>query len=129
VTLDIYIFLKFLKFCTIGFSGMIIDFGTTWILKEKFRVNKYVANSIGFTIAATSNYMLNRLWTFHSENQQILPEYFLFMLFSVAGLVINNIVIYMLHEKLKMNFYLAKLLAIGVVTLWNFVMNYLFTFS
>jgi len=108
---------------------MIIDFGTTWILKEKFRVNKYVANSIGFTIAATSNYMLNRLWTFHSENQQILPEYFLFMLFSVAGLVINNIVIYMLHEKLKMNFYLAKLLAIGVVTLWNFVMNYLFTFS
>lgn len=129
MTLDIYIFLKFLKFCTIGFSGMIIDFGTTWILKEKFRVNKYVANSIGFTIAATSNYMLNRLWTFHSENQQILPEYFLFMLFSVAGLVINNIVIYMLHEKLKMNFYLAKLLAIGVVTLWNFVMNYLFTFS
>lgn len=127
--MDIYIFLKFLKFCTIGFSGMIIDFGTTWILKEKFRVNKYVANSIGFTIAATSNYMLNRLWTFHSENQQILPEYFLFMLFSVAGLVINNIVIYMLHEKLKMNFYLAKLLAIGVVTLWNFVMNYLFTFS
>ena len=129
MTLDIYIFLKFIKFCTIGFSGMIIDFGTTWILKEKFRVNKYVANSTGFTIAATSNYILNRLWTFHSENQQILPEYFMFMLFSVAGLVINNIVIYMLHEKLKMNFYLAKLLAIGVVTLWNFVMNYLFTFS
>ena len=108
---------------------MVVDFGTTWILKEKFRINKYVANSAGFTIAATSNYILNRLWTFHSENQQILTEYSLFMLISVAGLAINNLVIYLLHEKMKMNFYVAKLLAIGVVTLWNFIMNYLFTFS
>jgi putative flippase GtrA len=39
---------KFLKFCIVGSSGMVVDFGTTWFLKEKVRVNKYLANSAGF---------------------------------------------------------------------------------
>ena len=129
VSITNLIFLEFIKFCATGFSGMIIDFGATWILKEKFRINKYAANSTGFILAATSNYLLNRLWTFHSENQQILTEYFSFMLISFAGLIINNLVIFLLHDKIKMNFYLSKLLAIGVVTLWNFIMNFLFTFK
>jgi putative flippase GtrA len=120
--------LKFIKFCAVGFSGMFVDFGTTWFLKEKARVNKYVANSTGFVLAATSNYILNRIWTFHSANRQVATEYFSFMFIAAAGLAINNLVIYLLHGRLKMNFYLAKVFAVGVVTVWNFMMNYLFTF-
>jgi putative flippase GtrA len=119
---------KFLKFCIVGFSGMIIDFGTTWLLKEKVKINKYIANSTGFILAATSNYLLNRLWTFHSENTHIATEYISFMVISIIGLGLNNLVIYLLTEKMKLNFYLSKLFAIGVVTLWNFFMNYLITF-
>ncbi len=126
---DKILILKFIRFCLVGFSGMIIDFGTTWFLKEKLRINKYIANSTGFTLAATSNYILNRIWTFHSQNKQILIEYSSFILISLAGLVINNFVIFVLHGKLKMNFYLAKLIAILIVTCWNFIMNYLITFQ
>lgn len=120
---------KFIKFCIVGFSGMVIDFGTTWLLKEKARVNKYIANSTGFILAATSNYIWNRFWTFHSENPRIANEYFLFILISLAGLGINNLILYLCTEKLKMNFYLSKLIATGFVTIWNFIMNYLITFS
>ena len=35
--IDRLIIIKFLKFCVVGFSGMLIDFGTTWLLKEKAR--------------------------------------------------------------------------------------------
>lgn len=120
--------LKFLKFCIVGTSGMIIDFGTTWILKEKVKINKYVANSTGFMLAATSNYLLNRFWTFQSENSHIATEYISFMAISIIGLGINNLVLFLLTEKMKLNFYLSKLFAIGVVTIWNFFMNYLITF-
>ncbi len=126
--IDKIVLLKFLKFCVVGFSGMIIDFGTTWLLKEKARVNKYIANSTGFILAATSNYIWNRVWTFQSENNQIAVEYLSFILISIAGLGINNLVIYLLNDKLKFNFYLSKLLAIGVVTIWNFIMNFIITF-
>lgn len=126
--IDSALIVKFLKFCVVGFSGMVVDFGVTWLCKEKFRWNKYVSNSLGFTLAATNNYLWNRLWTFQSNNANIPIEYGKFFLISVIGLGINNFVIYFLHEKLKLNFYFAKIFAIGVVSIWNFGMNYLFTF-
>ncbi len=126
--IDKMLLLKFIKFCAVGFSGMVIDFGTTWLLKEKARVNKYIANSTGFCLAATSNYIWNRLWTFQSENSQIASEYLSFIMISVIGLGINNLVIFIFSDKLKFNFYFSKLIAVGVVTIWNFIMNYLITF-
>jgi putative flippase GtrA len=119
---------KFLKFCIVGFSGMIVDFGITWLLKEKVKVNKYIANSTGFILAASSNYLFNRFWTFHSVNPRIVSEYGSFILISSVGLAINNLIIFLLNEKMKLNFYLSKLFAIGVVTIWNFFMNYVITF-
>lgn len=126
--IDKALILKFLKFCVVGFSGMVVDFGFTWLCKEKFKWNKYVSNSIGFVLAATNNYIWNRWWTFQSDNANIPIEYGKFLMISVIGLGLNNLVVYLMHEKLKLNFYLAKLIAIGVVTVWNFVMNYRFTF-
>lgn len=126
--LDKILILKFLKFCVVGFSGMVVDFGVTWLCKEKFDWNKYVSNSLGFILAATNNYLWNRLWTFQSTNTNIPVEYGKFFLISIIGLGINNLVVYLLHGKLKLNFYLAKIFAIGVVTIWNFTMNYFFTF-
>lgn len=126
--LDKTLILKFLKFCVVGFSGMVVDFGATWLCKEKSGWNKYVSNSLGFILAATNNYLWNRLWTFQSTNTNIPVEYGKFFLISIIGLGINNLVVYLLHGKMKLNFYLAKIFAIGVVTIWNFTMNYFFTF-
>ncbi|HOA46121.1 MAG TPA: GtrA family protein [Paludibacteraceae bacterium] len=127
--IDKIFILKFIKFCVVGASGMVVDFGVTWILKEKLKVNKYIANSTGFILAATSNYVWNRLWTFQSKNSGIAVEYLSFIGISIIGLLINNIVIYILNDKLKITFYLSKLFAICVVTLWNFLMNFFFTFN
>ncbi|MCQ2272336.1 MAG: GtrA family protein [Bacteroidales bacterium] len=121
-------FWKFFKFCIVGGSGMIVDFGATYVCKEWLKINKFVANSIGFILAATSNYFLNRIWTFQSTSPEIGTQYFTFILISIVGLGINNAVIYLLNNKLKWNFYLSKLIAIGVVTFWNFFMNYFFNF-
>jgi putative flippase GtrA len=127
--IDLLFILKFLKFCAVGFSGMSIDFGTTWLLKEKLKVNKYIANSCGFILAASSNYVLNRIWTFESHRPQIVAEYLSFVGISAVGLLLNNLIVYIFADKLKWNFYLAKFLAIGAVTIWNFGMNFLFTFK
>jgi len=123
------LFLKFIKFGIVGFSGVIIDFGFTYLSKEYFKAQKYLANAIGFTMAATSNYYLNRIWTFHSHDPNIGYQYSRFLLVSVLGLGISTLVIYLLNGRFKMNFYLAKLFAIGGVTVWNFFVNIMFTFA
>lgn len=119
---------QFIKFCIVGGSGVFVDFGLTWFFKEVCRINKYVANSIGFVCAATSNYLLNRIWTFESHDPEIAWQYARFIGISIIGLLINNAAIYLFNDRLKLNFYFSKLLAIGIVTFWNFFMNYFFNF-
>ena len=120
---------KFLKFSIVGCSGMIIDFGITYLCKEILRINKFISNGIGFILAATSNYFLNRIWTFNSQTEDIGVQYIQFMIVSSIGLAINSLSLYFFNEKLKWNFYLSKLVAIGITTIWNFFGNLLFTFA
>ncbi len=66
---------KFFRFIAVGFSGLLVDYGITALSKEIIRLQKYAANALGFIVAATSNYYLNRIWTFHSHNPQLLLEF------------------------------------------------------
>lgn len=121
--------LQFIKFCVVGVSGVIVDFAVTYLFKEKLRTNKYIANSLGFISAASTNYFLNRIWTFQSHDPQITQQYIQFIGISAIGLGINNFIIYLMTEKMHQKFYFSKLIAIGLVTIWNFLMNYFFTFN
>lgn len=123
------IMIKFLKFGVVGASGLVVDFGITWLLKEKGKVNKYVANSSGFVCAVISNYILNRVWTFESQDPAVVKQFGFFALAAFIGLALNNGIIYLLTERFKFNFYASKLIATGVVMLWNFWANYTFTFK
>jgi len=123
------ILFKFIKFAFVGTTGLIIDFGTTYLLKEKVKINKFIANAVGFSLAASSNYLWNRIWTFQSHNPEILFEYSSFILVSVIGLGINTSVLWLLTRKSKRNFYLAKAFATLVTVIWNFSANFLFTFN
>lgn len=126
---DKVFYFKFLKFAAVGLSGMIIDFGLTWFFKEIVKIPKYVANAIGFVAAATSNYFLNRFYTFESNNPEIAFEYFKFFSVSLIGLGINTLILWLLVSKFKQGFYLSKLFAIMVVIIWNFLVNLAFTFA
>lgn len=116
------------KFGIVGCVGMGVDFGLTWLFKEKLRLDKFFANAIGFTMAVVSNYILNRIWTFESHSTKIMRQFLLFLLVSLVGLAINTVVIYALHEKKQHRFYRSKVVATIVVALWNFFANYFLTF-
>ena len=96
--------LKFLKFGVVGFSGIFVNFGVTYVCKEWLKWNKYLSNILGFVVAATTNY-------------------------AIVGLGIDTLTVYLLNGKLKWNFYLSKVFAVGASTLWNFFGNLLFTFA
>jgi putative flippase GtrA len=121
-------FWKFVKFGVVGFTGVFVDFGFTYICKEWLKIPKYIANAIGFTFAASWNYLFNRIWTFQSHNPEIMMEYSKFIAISLIGLAINTLVLWILVSKYKKHFYLSKLFAIAVVTIWNFLANYFITF-
>jgi putative flippase GtrA len=120
---------KLLKFCIVGFSGVIIDFSITFLCKEYIRIQKYVANGLGFTVAATTNYVLNRTWTFQSHNPQVTLEFTRFFIVSLIGLGLTTFIVYAMNGKLKVNFYISKLVAMTFVMAWNFLINAYYTFA
>jgi len=123
------IFFSLLKFAVVGASGMGLDFGITYLLKEKIKINKFTASGAGFCIAVSSNYYFNRIWTFKSSNPDIVFEYTSFFIISLIGLGINTFALWFFANKIKLNFYLSKLIAIFITTIWNFSSNTLFTFK
>ena len=120
---------RFIKFGMVGLLGMAIDFSITWFFKEKLRVNKYIANSLGFSVAVINNFLLNRYWTFENTSNPIAGQLTKFALVSITGLLINNTLLYLLLKGNKRNFYFIKLVVIGLVFFWNYFLNLLFTFK
>ena len=114
---------KVLKFALVGLSGMCVDFFITWLCKEKFRFNKYVANSLGFSIAVINNFFWNLRWTFHATGSNTSSYFLKFAMFSVIGLGLNNLFVFLFNDKLGINFYIAKAMAIVCVFIWNFSAN------
>lgn len=124
---------KFVKFGVVGFSGMVVDYGVLLLLKEVVGLKSFLAVAAAFAAAASSNYCLNRVWTFRSKNKQVGREYLCFICVSIVGLGITELTIWICGLLLPMwmtdwRFYALKFAAIVATTLWNFVGNLLFTF-
>jgi putative flippase GtrA len=123
------IFFKFLKFGVVGVSGTAVDFGITYVLKEWLKTNKFVANSIGFSVAVTTNFIFNRIFTFQSQDADVFGQYMKFCAIGLVGLAMNNLIIYLCDKKFGLGFYTSKLAATLIVMLWNFGANFFFTFK
>jgi putative flippase GtrA len=121
---------KIIRFGLVGASGMVLDYSVTFLCKEFFLLDKYVANFFGFGVAATSNYFLNRSWVFSEHARSHRKQYTGFIGIALAGLALNSFIIWLFTDKIfTLNFYIAKGVAIGVVFIWNFTLNYLFNFK
>ncbi len=121
---------KVIRFGLIGASGMVIDYGSTFLCKEVFLLNKYLSNFVGFTLAASSNYYLNRTIVFKNEARNHTRQYFGFVGISSIGLILNSCIVWLLTDQwFHFNFYISKTIATGVVFFWNFSMNYFLNFK
>jgi putative flippase GtrA len=123
------LFFRIIKFCIAGATGVVVDFGITILLKERLGLHKYLSSAFGFVIAASANFAINRFWTFHNTDPDWISQFLRFFGVATIGLSISLLITYLLSEKLKFNFYLAKALSIGGSMVWNFLGNSFFTFG
>jgi putative flippase GtrA len=57
----------FIRFGMVGALGFCWDTSTVYATKNHFGL--YVAGTLGFIVAATANWVINRYWTFRHRNQ------------------------------------------------------------
>jgi dolichol-phosphate mannosyltransferase len=80
-------------------------------------------------IAIVNNFLWNDAWTFRDlsssqqGNRQRLRRFLKFNLVCLSGVILNVIIVNLLFNLGHVNEYLAKLIAIAIVTFWNFWFN------
>ena len=80
--------MQYFQFCTVGVVGLFVDLATVVAMKELLGLDTRICALGGFMVAVTSNYFMNRYWTFRAVPQQSLMRgYFLFVLVCVFGLL------------------------------------------
>ena len=117
------------KFVLVGLLGVGINFGLTFIQKEVLKWNKYIANTNAYLMAILANFLLNRYWTYHGQNQEIQDQFFRFILIAGIATIMNHLIVYIVHQKFKVKFYWSKAIAVCVIFVWNFMLHSVYTYA
>lgn len=114
--------IKFIEFMGIGFIATIMDYVTMIVLKEVFYVDILIASGVGFIVGLVFNYIYNmtHVFTDLKEGMTVIKSSTIFLVTSLIGLLFNQMIMYVLVERLFIHYILSKLFSIAIVGLWNF---------
>jgi putative flippase GtrA len=119
-------FSRFLRFALVGAVATCIQYTILIALVHGRDVSPTLASSLGFIAGAVVNYILNYRFTFRSRSQHG-PAVAKFVLLAGVGLLLNAGLMRLLVGA-GWNYLLAQVCATGIVLLWNFSGNSLWTF-
>ena len=125
---------QFMKFGVVGAIAFVIDYGLLALLTEAFGVNYLVSATISFTVSVIFNYVASMRYVFtHKEDMSRRREFIIFVVLSVIGLGINNVLMWAGVELIAWPGWIAehaylivKIFATAVVMVWNFVTRKIF---
>ena len=118
---------RFLKFCLVGGSGVLVNMGLLWLLTESAGLFYLLSAAISIETSIITNFTLNDYLTFPDRRVKgarfFLTRLAKFNLVSLAGLGLNMTVLWLLTEVVGVYYMLSNLCGIAVATLWNYVAN------
>ncbi len=116
------------QFGLVGGSGYLVNLSVFALLNRLLSVH-YIPAAIGaFCVAVTNNFLWNRHWTFDAAHGHAGFQAARFFAVSVAGLVINLVVLKLLVDSGTPELP-AQALAVAVAMPFNFIGNKLWTFD
>ncbi len=110
-----------MRFAVVDIANTAIDLAVFALTYFHFGQSIVVANTIAFLIAASNSYFCNKYWTFRNPDNPSVNrrEYFAFLAFNFVGLLLSNVTVSYLSLFIHEMF--AKLGAIGVTFIWNYL--------
>lgn len=131
-------FVQFARFGVVGLTGLVVDTGVLYICNnsQMFDWNVTVAKICAAEVAMVNNFAWNELWTFGKytcvESDGFLGYVRRFLVFNgICGIGVMFAIglLHVFHTWQGWNLYLSNVLAIFLVTIWNFLMNAKFNWS
>jgi len=119
---------QFGLFAAVGAIGTAAHFLVLILVVEQLGGGVLVGSTAGFVTGAGINYFLNYHLTFGSTKRHVyaLP---VFLLVAGAGMLLNALIMGVTYQVFAVNYLACQVIATGLVLLWNFAANRLWTFG
>ena len=122
---------SFFRFCVVGCSGVVIDMSLLYVFSDPKMLGWGLTRSklLAAEAALLNNFVWNDLWTFGAVSRhqntmgQRVKRFLKFNAICSLGIFFNVIILNVEFNFFHMNRYVANLVAIGLVTLWNYKSN------
>lgn len=110
------------RYLITGFLSFGIEYLMFFILYHLLSVGYITANVIVYAVVFWINFLLNRFWSFKSQDNLLRQLKLYSLLFIFNLLVVNVFLMYVLSEIAGIPPLISKVLLMGVVVLWNFIL-------
>ncbi len=121
------LFIQIFKFAIVGGIATVIDFGCIFILREFIHLPVLVANTLSFCISTIYNYIASIKWVFKvNEEKDSKKTFITFIIFSVIGLILNDLIMWFTTDMFNIYYMLGKIIATCFVMVFNFITRKLF---
>ena len=121
------------RFYTVGASGLLVNYLVSLLFADAVIDFWYIhATIIGIAVSMSSNFILNKIWTFEDRNfeaKKTLAQYGKFVGFSSLGALIQLGMVYVLVDNYQFVYSIALILAVIIAASSNFIFNKKWTFK
>jgi len=121
------------RFYTVGASGLLVNYIISLLFADAIIDFWYIhATIIGIAVSMSSNFILNKIWTFEDRNfeaKKTLAQYGKFVGFSSLGALIQLGMVYVLVDNYQFVYSVALILAVIIAASSNFIFNKKWTFK
>ena len=115
------------KFGIVGGICFLIDYIILFICTDIFNIYYLISSIISFTISTIFNYILSVKWVFNVKRQNEKKKNFIiFVTFSVIGLILNQIIMWVGVEILSIYYMITKIISTIIVMVFNFITRKIF---
>jgi putative flippase GtrA len=92
-----------------------------FILTDFVRVHYLISASCGFALGLAINYLLCVRWIFEFRSiANVSREFTIFSLIGLAGLLLNNVLLYLLTDLWGVYYLTSKLISAAIILFFNF---------
>lgn len=119
---------RFIRFGIVGFSGVFVDLAVFHLLRRVLELGLTRSTILSAEVAIINNFLWNDLWTFGDVTQyqpskrQRLKRFLKFNVVCLGGIILQTLLVNAFNYW-GINEYIAKLMAIAIVVVWNFWVN------
>lgn len=112
---------QFYKYFGAALVGYAVDLGVLIFCKEVLQLHYLVGAILGFTAGLVVVYLLSNRYVFgESKIKSKSTEFGIFAIIGIIGLILLTFLMWVMTDVAHINYLLSKILATGVVYIWNF---------